>query len=354
MNSREMTSMERVLSALSHKTPDRIPLMLLLSMYGAKELNMNIKDYFSSADNVVKAQLQMREKYDNDCIYTFFYAPIEVEAYGGEVIFYEDGPPNSGMPFIREVEQIEDMKVPKVEDVPCLKRVLEATEKIKSKVGDTVPIIGVVMSPFSVPVMQMGFENYLRLLYFDRPRFDLLMEKNMEFCIDWANAQLRAGATAICYFDPLASPSIIDRKTYLETGHKIAIKTLGQINGPTATHLASGIALPVIDDLIETKTAIVGVGPSDDVVMLREKAGERLTFIGNLNGIDMVNWSTEETEKNVRELIASAGNNGGFIISDSHGEIPWQVPEDVLFAISKAVKESVSETESSGINDENS
>lgn len=348
-----MTSMERVLCALSHKTPDRIPLMLLLSMYGAKELNMSIKEYFSSADNIVNAQLKMKEKYNNDCIYTFFYAPIEVEAYGGEVIFYEDGPPNSGIPFIKNAEQIDSLEVPSIEGSPCLKKVLEATEKLKSKVGDTVPIIGVVMSPFSVPVMQMGFENYLKLLYFDRARFDVLMEKNMEFCINWANAQIQAGATAICYFDPLASPNIIDRKTYLETGHIVAKKTIEKINGPTATHLASGIALPVIEDLIETKTTIVGVGPSDDIALLKEKAGDRLTFLGNLNGIDMVNWNNEDAEKYVKKLIASVGDNGGFIISDSHGEIPWQVTEEVLLAISKTVGESELDFDKLGKDNEN-
>lgn len=31
------------------------------------------------------------------------------------------------------------------------------------------------------------------------------------------------------------------------------------------------------------------------------------------------------------------GNGGGFILSDNHGEIPWQVPDEVLMAISEAV-----------------
>jgi len=40
----------------------------------------------------------------------------------------------------------------------------------------------------------------------------------------------------------------------------------------------------------------------------------------------------------VRETIARVGEGGGFILSDNHGEIPWQVPESVLLAISRATK----------------
>ena len=34
---------------------------------------------------------------------------------------------------------------------------------------------------------------------------------------------------------------------------------------------------------------------------------------------------------------AKAGPGGGYVLSDSHGEIPFQVPEQVLTAISEAV-----------------
>jgi len=52
----------------------------------------------------------------------------------------------------------------------------------------------------------------------------------------------------------------------------------------------------------------------------------------------MVNWDKEEVEKNIKDLIYTTGKGGGLLISDNHGEIPWQVPEDVLLEISEAVQ----------------
>ena len=101
-----MNSLERTFAAVSHQEADRVPLFLLLSLHGAKELQIPIKEYFSKPENVVRAQLRMKEKYQNDCLEASFYAPIEAEAWGGEVIFFDDGPPNSGEPFIKSFEQI--------------------------------------------------------------------------------------------------------------------------------------------------------------------------------------------------------------------------------------------------------
>lgn len=333
-----MTSIERVLTTITHQEPDQIPLFLFLSLYGAKELDMTPIKYFSKAENIVKAQLIMKEKYTNDCIYTFFYAPIEVEAFGGEVLFVDDGPPNSRESIIKDFKDIDVLKVPDIKSVSCLCRVLEATSRLKDKVNNTVPIIGVVMSPFSLPVMQMGFEKYLELIYFHQDHFKILMKKNAAFCISWANAQIQAGATAICYFNPLASPAMIEKETYLSTGYPIDRDVLSKINGPTATHLASAMTLPVLDEIANTGTVMLGFSSNDDVNEIKEAATNRICLLGNLNGIEMVNWNQQKVHNEVKNLVVRAGNGGGFVLSDSHGEVPWQVPEKVLLEIAEAVQ----------------
>ena len=334
-----MTSMERVLAALSHQEPDRVPLLLLFSLYGARELDMPVKDYFSDAELVIKTQLALQQKYHSDCLYTFAYAAIETEAFGGEVLFVDDGPPNAGAPLISSLEAIPSLTRPELGNSPGLQRILTVTRGLKQVVGDSIPIIGVVMSPFSLPVMQLGFESYLELIYFKPALFKQLMALNSAFCVEWANAQLAAGATAICYFNPLASPTIIDKATYLKTGYPLDCQTLAKINGPTATHLASGITLPVLDEIIASKTALLGFGLDDDVAVLKARASHQIALLGNLNGIEMVNWSLEETRTTVKALIRQAGVGGGFLLSDSHGEIPYQVPPAVLATIADTVAE---------------
>lgn len=331
-----MTPMQRVLTALAHREPDKVPLFLLTTMHGAKELGLSIREYYSRADYVVEGQMRLLAKYRSDCLVPFHYASIECEAFGGGTVFYGDGPPNAGDPIIRCSEDIGRLEPPRVAEAAGLCRVLEVTRRLKERAGDTIPIVGVAISPFSLPVMQMGFEPYINLIYEQPERFARLMAVNQAFCVEWSNAQLAAGATAIAYFDPVSSPTNIPRELYLKTGHRIAMETLPQIKGPVAIHLASGRGLAIAGDIAATGAVAAGVSALEDLAEWKTAAGTRFAVIGNLNGVEMRRWTPAQAESEVKRAIAKAGRGGGFILSDNHGEIPWQVPEEVLLAIRDA------------------
>ncbi|MDD2758874.1 MAG: uroporphyrinogen decarboxylase family protein [Methylomonas sp.] len=334
-----MNAMQRVLTTLSHREPDRVPLFLLTSLQGARELGLSIEEYFSRADYVVEGQLRLQRKYRSDCITCFFHAAIELEAWGGSVIYQPDCPPNAGPAIIHGPTDIDKLQPPGIEDSPGLMRVLETIRQLKNRVGASIPIIGMVISPFSLPVMQMGFDHYIELIYEQPERWARLMALNEEFCVAWANAQLAAGATAIGYADPVSSLTIIPRELYLKTGQPVARRTLARIDGPTATHLASGRCLGIVDDIAATGTQALGVSALEDLAELKTAAQGKLALIGNLNGVEMRRWTTERAEAEVKRAIAKAGRGGGFILADNHGEIPWQVPDEVLLAICHAAEQ---------------
>ena len=164
------------------------------------------------------------------------------------------------------------------------------------------------------------------------------MRVNEHFCVEWANAQLAAGATAICYFDPVSSPTIIPPALYRELGQPVAMRTLARVKGPTATHFASGRTSAIIPDVAATGTALLGVGNTEDLEAVKAACRNRMTVLGNLNGIEMRTWTGAEAAAAVKAAIAAGGPGGGFILSDGHGEIPWQVPDDVLFAVAEAAR----------------
>ncbi|MCG7911878.1 MAG: uroporphyrinogen decarboxylase family protein [Candidatus Thiodiazotropha taylori] len=339
MNGLHMTSMQRTLTSLGHQEADRVPMFLLTTLHGAKELGLTIEEYFSHSSYVVEGQMRLLKKYRSDCLYPFFYASLETEAWGGETIFSMDGPPNAGEPIITKPADIHLLESPRVADSAVLKKVLETIHELKQRVGDSVPIVGVAISPFSLPVMQMGFENYIRLIYEYPDEFQRLMQLNEAFSIEWANAQLAAGATAICYFDPVSSTTNIPRELYLKTGKQVATRTIGSINGPVATHLASGRALPIMQDLLETGTAVISASALENLAQVKRTVQGKASILGNLNGIEMRRWTASEAEFAVKQTLAEGARGGGFILADNHGEIPWQVPDEVLLSITEALDE---------------
>jgi len=89
--------------------------------------------------------------------------------------------------------------------------------------------MGVATSPFSLPVIQMGSDRYIELIYEQPERLVRLMQANEEFCVEWSNAELAAGATAIYYFGPVSSCTVIPRELYLKTGQQIVKRTLARL-----------------------------------------------------------------------------------------------------------------------------
>jgi uroporphyrinogen decarboxylase len=330
--------MDRVVAALSHKEADRVPIFLLTTMHGAKELGMSLSDYFRTADNVIKGQVRLREKFHSDCYLPFFYGAIEIEAWGGDVIFYSDGPPNAGDPIIKDLASISTVKRPDIDSSPRLGEVLKAIRGLKETANGEVPIVGNVISPFSAPIMQMGFEAYMDLIFHHEDAFWELMEKNIDFAIDWANAQLEAGADSIGYADPMSSMTIIGREKFIATGFPVANRTMSGIKGNCLMHFASGRCLGILDKVMETPAVGVGVSSLEDLSELKHRCGDRLTIVGNLDGISMRRWTAMEAERQVRMAILKGAKGGGFVLSENHGEVPLQVPDEVLLAIYRSAE----------------
>ncbi len=332
-----MSSMERVLTALGHREPDRVPYFLSTTMHGAREVGVPLPEYFARPELVVEGQLRLQRRHRSDFLYGILYAALEVEAFGGDVVLREDGPTNAGRPILSDPGCIDLLEPPDVASSAPLQRALEVIRGLAEAADGAIPVLGAVVSPYSLPVMQMGFEGYLQLSWRDEARFWQLMRVNEEFCVAWANAQFAAGATAVGYFDPVASPTITAPEVYRRTGRIVATRTLARFAGPSATHLASGRCLPIVDDLVQTGTAMVGVSALEDLGQIKAQCAGRLAVVGNLNGIQMRRWTPTEAEAAVKDAIAAGGPGGGFVLADNHGEIPWQVPDEVLDAISAAV-----------------
>lgn len=334
-----MTSMERIGTALSHQEPDRVPVMLTVTMHGAKELGLGIEEYFSRPKYVIEGQLRLRRKFGHDCLNALTYGASEYEAYGGQAVFSEDGPPNAGAPIIRSREDIFSLAVPRIDESPMLQDGLTIVRGLVEAAAGEVPVVGVAISPFSIPVMLMGFQGWLDLLQDDREAVERLLAVTSRFCADWANAQFAAGATAVAYYDPVSAVDISHGPLFDEIGLPAARRTIGEFQGAAALHLASGRALGRIDDYASTGAAGLGVSSMEDLAEIKRQCAGRLAVIGNLNGIRMVRWTPEEVRAAAGACIAAAARGGGFVLSDNHGEIPFQVPDENLHALMDAARE---------------
>lgn len=330
-----MNSMERILAAVQWQEVDRLPFILNLTHHGAKILHQSIREYYSKAENMVKGQIQLQNKYQDDAVVGISYFALEFKAWGGEVKFFEDGPPNSMKPIFSSGEDIYKAEIPRIEDVPEFLETIKTMNKLKDHFGDKVPIVGGILSPFSFPIMQMGFNKYIELIYQDLDTFRELMRKNSEFAVNWANTQLDAGATFIVYFDPMASPEIIPLNIYKDTGLQIAREIIPRIKGPVVYHFASSSCQKIINKVTSLPVAAVGISNKDNISECFAKSSKKKALMGNLSGIQLAHSTPNQVIDQLKQLVAKIPTKTGFIVSDHHGEIPYYVSDEILTTISQ-------------------
>jgi uroporphyrinogen decarboxylase len=188
----------------------------------------------------------------------------------------------------------------------------------------------------------LGFEQYLEVLVERPSEFQRLMEVNAAFCLEWASAQVRAGATVVAYYDPMLSPTCVPVETARELGIPIARRLLPFIGAPFAVHFASGHSVPLFDDLVALGAKAVGIGAQEDVAVALQRSRGRIGIIGNLNGVAMCGWSAADARAAAAHLGA-AGADGGLIVADCHGEIPFSVADDVLSTIAETIRQGTPE-----------
>jgi uroporphyrinogen decarboxylase len=332
-----MTSAERVAAAMGFRQPDRVPFVLPAHMHAARHLGLSIRECLETPRHVVAAQLHLREWLGHDVVSGAPPAAFEIEAWGGTIEFDDAGPPVAGPPPI-QLRQIARLQPPRLEDSPRLLRVLEAIAELRARVGNTVPVTGSVVSPFSLPVLQLGFEAYLEVME-ERPLdFERLMQVNVAHCREWAHAQVRAGATALAYADPVASTDVVPLETARQKAIAVARAVLADIGVPFIYSLSSGRSLPLVDHLVGLGATAVGVSAQENLGEAIERCFGRIAVVGNLNGLAMCGWSTAEAQASVIRALWAAGTDGGWMLADNHGEIPFPVSDDVLSTIAETVK----------------
>lgn len=333
-----LTAAARLGAALAHREADRVPFFLPATMHGARLLGVTLPTYFGSAELVTQGQLRVRELLGHDAVTCFLCAAAEAEPFGGHVLLFEDGPPNAGDPPLCSTADIERLEPPSPRSSPMLCRTLEVARALRQEVGADVPILGGAVAPFSLPALQVGLGPWFDLLHEAPTLAGHLLQVNESFCADWANALLDAGASAIALVEPLASPLMVPRARYLALGLPALRRTIAAIHGPVAVSTASAPCAAVAEDLAGAGAVAVGVSAEDDLADVKARLRGRAAVMGNLSGVPMRTWSGADADRAVRAALAAGGPGGDFVLSEHHGEVPLQVPLEVLQAVAEAAR----------------
>jgi len=336
-----ITGMDRLISAAKGEKADRIPVFCNLLDQGAKELGMNLKEYYSKGEYVAEGQLKLREKYGYDNLWSLFYVGKEAELLGCKNIIFSDyGPPNVGHMVIKNLEDIHKLQIPDdISSHPEFEESLKCLQILRREAGGKYPICAYLTAAMTMPAILMGMEKWIDLLL--SGPFDLrdeLLTKTNDFFRKQVTAYRNAGVDILLYSNPFGSLDFLPIKLFKELSVPWMKKDLYSFDMQGVVYYCGGARMnPVINHVIEKLgLSTFYLSPLDDIKEGKEIMGNRALCCGVINDIKLIDWTKDQIKTEVKRII-NAGMNGKFLFGTL--VMPLAIPEENIRAMLEAAYE---------------
>jgi uroporphyrinogen decarboxylase len=333
-----MNSIERVIAAIQGKPKDRLPISLTLSLYGAKLTGCPLKKYYSDSNEYVAGQQKVCEIIQPDILFSPFSLPLFGKAFGSELIYFENQPPNLRKPLVKKPNDINRINFMKALESPEVNYMIEATNKLNKTLSKDAVIASIIISPFDLPVMLMGLENWLDLVLSDLPSAINLMRKASEFFIEVTDRVFEAGASVAVLPSIFINPKIITKgiATTIIQEMKHTFKT---VKGPIILHSGGAKMQPFLN-IYDTLSNVAGfvINSNDELITVRNTLPNNQVIIGNIEGPDLEKISKEDIAKQVAEICNKFGSDPNFIFGSSGADIPFHTPLENILEIKNTIE----------------
>ncbi len=331
MNGR-LTPRERFGLLLIDEEPDRVVTYPLITSHAAKVLGCTVRDYCTSGNKMAKAQIAAWKKYGHDALSIFTGVGLIAEAFGSELHFADYDIPILLNPCIRNIEEIGDLKKPDPYNDCRLPVYLESIDICFETLGDILPVIVFIPSPFTTAGHLRGISEFLMDSIRHPEEAHMILKICTEACIDLIDACMKLGAHPMLV-DPLASSSVISPMTF----NKFAKPYLRQLTDymhrfdlDTMLHIC-GETEEIIDDIPCTGTELFSFDKNDPG-QTKSELGNNTRLIGNISPEEILMSDPATISNKVRSLVTQMKDTPkGFIISTGC-VVPINTPEENISA----------------------
>lgn len=331
-----MNSYERVMGVLAGQKVDRTPVIPILMAFAARYLGKTYRDFYLDHRVLVESYLRCLKDFQLDMVMVISDPFRETEGFGATFTYPETSVPVMKDPVLTDIAHVGKLRKPDLQKAARMADRLAAVAYFHREVGGEVPILGWVEGPVAEAGDLRGLQE-LMMDFFDNPEpVRELLEMTTAVALDFAKAQIEAGADMIGIGD--AAASLFSPQTYREfilpyeqrliagihaAGAKVKLHICGNITNLLPDLAATGADMIDLDWMVGLKTA-------------RQLLGGRVALCGNIDPVSVIlHGKPEDIEAASRNCLAEA--DGPFILS-AGCEIPVDTPPENLAALCRAVR----------------
>ena len=319
-----MTPRETILKAFAMEKTERVPVTLFGGgMWSIKDYGTTFEELANNVDKNVEMCVAEAEKIRSDIIYVGsgfnnFHAIALGRKLGVGVKYREIGAPDMTAHVVSSEEDLAKLDMEDIFKDPVVLNVMEATRKVKQKIGDKYLVTMTCWGPFTLAARYVGEEAFMKAT-FKKPAF---VEKMVDFCADLLiklyEPLVKDGVEALSIADPTASGDLINPKQM----SRFAVPPLKKMSDwakskgvHTILHIC-GNTSDRLELFPETGCSTIFFDQKVDIAKAREALLGKMSFGGNVAPVHvLLNKTAAEVETACKEVIDIAGkDNKGFVL----------------------------------------
>ena len=328
-----MNGRQRILAHLAAEPVDCLPAMPITMTFAARGIGAPYLEYCTDHRVQVEGQVWVADTYDIDYVSAISDPAVEATDCGAPTVFFPDDPPanNGQTPLLGDKELLAHLQQPGIKPNGRMANRLAVIAGLKQRVGERKLIEGWIEGPCAEAADLRGINN-LMLDFYDDPDF---VERLFEFVLlmelDFAAAQVEAGADLIGIGDAAASlvgPHVYEQFVWpfeqrmVEGVHRLGAKVRLHICGNTRRILGGmgklGCEIVDLDFLAPLDEGRAAMGPSQ-------------VLLGNIAPVRDLRGDTPES---VYAIMGTCHQQAGdrYIVG-AGCEVPRDTPDENLQAL---------------------
>ena len=325
-----MTPKERIYAILNGNSYDRPAVAPIFMAWAAHYIGHSYRDFYLDGDVLAQAQLAVTTAFNVDQISAISDPWRETAGYGVEFDYPEEGVGKPKDILIKTADDISSLQTLEIDNCERMSQRVESVKQMAAEVGHTHSVLGWIEGPIAEYADLRGFENALTDLI-DKP--EMFIEAGrliVQNAINFAAAQLEAGADMIGVGD--AAASLIGPDIYREYVLPLEQKLFSAIHkagGTVKLHIC-GNTKHITQYMAESGADIIDVDWMVPLAEARKSAGPNITLCGNFDpSAVLLQASPQDVAKAARQCIEAGGDR--FILMPGC-EVPPATPEQNIRA----------------------
>lgn len=338
----QMTAKERMTAYSKGEEVDRLPCFTFLGDTGTSLFGICPPEYYFSAEVMKDLEVKVYQTFKDDGISISTGLRGISEALGGEVEYPQNGLAYLKKPAIESYAELSNLPVTNPYKDGRLPILLKAIDLVKKAVGDEVNVSAGIAGPLSVAASIRGADHLMRDMIKEPEKVHELLEFSTECNLKFVEAAYNESGVNIGMADPVASCSLISKKTFREFAKPYLSKSadaIKKITGLAPSLHICGKTKAIWPELLDLDISSFSVDNVEDIRELKETIGHKFFLVGNVKPVETLKLGTaEDVMAEAKECIDKAIDSPkGFALAPGC-QTPFNTPIENIHALINAAR----------------